>query len=95
VDALRRRYEALHTEHVEALAHRGRHGRWDRVLGQVEQVLEVVDSIRRRWRAERVMRDLVNERITHVQASLELRTLMDRQKGGWLAAGLARRSHRK
>ena len=86
VEGLRRRYEEAHAERLAALTAGGSAGRWDRVLDRVEQVLEVVDSVRRRQWADQVVRDLVDERITHARASIELRALTDRQKGGWLAA---------
>ncbi|HZH78482.1 MAG TPA: hypothetical protein VEY88_20805, partial [Archangium sp.] len=93
VEGLRRRYEELHAGRIAALTGRGGTGRWDTWLDRLEQVLEVVDSVWRRRHAEQVMSDLVDARITHARASVELRVLTDRQKGGWLAAWAHQRRH--
>jgi poly-gamma-glutamate synthase PgsB/CapB len=57
---------------------------WARPL---ERVLDVWDGLWRRRRAESVLQELVDGRISHCGAAGELRKLMDRQKGGWLVKG--------
>jgi hypothetical protein len=47
-------------------------------------VLDVWDGVLRRWRADRMVDDLVAGRASHERAARELRDLMKRQKGGWL-----------
>jgi hypothetical protein len=54
------------------------------LLGRIEEFLDVSDAVRRRKRADRIYRDLENERISGPRAALELRALNRRQKGGWL-----------
>jgi poly-gamma-glutamate synthase PgsB/CapB len=56
----------------------------DRLIRSVEQILDPIDSVRRRRHARRVMKDLVARRISHARAAVELRRLYDREKGGWL-----------
>ncbi|MBI4866867.1 MAG: hypothetical protein HY816_07935 [Candidatus Wallbacteria bacterium] len=60
------------------------------VLEWIEAVIDFLDSRGRRRQADQVMRDLVDARISHEQAVLELRALTYRQKGGWLEKGLAK-----
>ncbi len=66
-----------------ALGAGGRAG--GRLASAAERVLDVWDGVRRRWRADRTTDDLVAGRISHERAARELRELMKRQKGGWLA----------
>jgi hypothetical protein len=50
----------------------------------------VWDGVLRRRRADRVVDELVAGRVSHERAARELRELMKRQKGGWLARILER-----
>ena len=73
--------------HGEALARLGRAdgvplGR--RLLSAIERLLDPLDSLRRRRRAQRVMRDLALGRVSHERAAAEMRALTERGKGGWL-----------
>jgi len=79
-----RRVTAVHDERRRALGRTAGRDAIARLLGRVEAVLDPLDSIRRRRRAGRVMRDLVAQRISHARAAVEMRALYDRQKGGWL-----------
>ncbi|MCU7804584.1 MAG: HEAT repeat domain-containing protein [Candidatus Thiodiazotropha sp. (ex Lucinoma borealis)] len=54
------------------------------VLDGVEAFLDSGDAVRRRKLANRIYRDLQNERISHERAALELQALNKRQKEGWL-----------
>ena len=55
------------------------------LLEIVEGFLEPGDSVRRRKTADRIYRDVVAERISSTRAEVELKSLTQRQKGGWLA----------
>ncbi|HFD12079.1 MAG TPA: hypothetical protein ENJ32_06395 [Crenotrichaceae bacterium] len=57
---------------------------WSSKLSQsIEAFLDAGDAVKRRKRSDQVYQDLVNERISHDRAVLELQTLNKRQKGGW------------
>ncbi|HRY16012.1 MAG TPA: hypothetical protein P5330_09105, partial [Candidatus Competibacteraceae bacterium] len=55
-----------------------------RVADSIEAFLDAGDAIRRRRMANRIYRDLADERISRARAARELRELIRRQKGGWL-----------
>jgi hypothetical protein len=63
----------------------------ERACMVVEKLLEAGDSKWRRLTAEAILRDLVDQRISHERAAAELRDLMKRQKGGWLQKGIEKR----
>ncbi len=63
----------------------------DQLLAFVERLLDAGDSRVRRRQADAILRDLVNERISHERAAARLRELVARQKGGWLKKALQRR----
>lgn len=50
----------------------------------IEDFLDAGDAVKRRKQADLIYRDLVDERISHERAALELQALNKRQKGGWL-----------
>lgn len=88
-DALARvtaRMAALHDEKVRALGEAAKKSLWVRTLERVERWLDPIDSVRRRRRADLVMRELTAGRVSHARAAVELRRLYERQKGGWLAS---------
>lgn len=60
------------------------------VLEAIEAFLDAGDAVRRRKRADRIYRDLADQRISHDRAAVELQALNKRQKGGWLMAGVSR-----
>jgi poly-gamma-glutamate synthase PgsB/CapB len=62
----------------------GRNNWMTRVLMGIEAFLDAGDAIRRRKTADRIYKDLANERISRKRAVLELQALTQRQKGGWL-----------
>jgi len=64
---------------------------YDSVCDLVERLLETGDSKRRRRASDRIVRDLIDERISHERAAFELRELMKRQKGGWLKKSIQTR----
>lgn len=49
----------------------------------MEAFLDAGDAVKRRKRADQIYQDLVDERISHDRAVLELQLLNKRQKGGW------------
>ncbi len=55
----------------------------------IEGFLDAGDAVKRRKFADRIYKDLANQRITHERAALELQKLIKRQKGGWLAKRLS------
>ena len=62
-------------------------GWFARIVSLTEELLDSVDAIRRRRKADRIQADLVTERISRERAALELLKLNKRQKGGWLKTG--------
>lgn len=50
----------------------------------VEKTFDTVDAIRRRYRADAILDALVHREISHENAALEARKLVDREKKGWL-----------
>jgi hypothetical protein len=65
---------------------------WRNVIDSIEAFLDAGDAVRRRKTANRIYRDLVDERISHERAAQELKGLNRRQTGGWLAAWLGIRN---
>ncbi|WP_128891461.1 hypothetical protein [Erythrobacter sp. HKB08] len=59
------------------------------LLDLAEGFLDGGDAIKRRRKADRIYRLLIEERISTPRAALELKKLTSRQKGGWLGAALA------
>ncbi len=51
----------------------------------LESILDAGDAVKRRKRANLIYKDLVNERISHDRAAIELKKLNKRQKGGWFS----------
>jgi gamma-polyglutamate synthase len=78
------RVRAVYDDKRRALAKAERSDVWSRIISQLEALLDPLDSVRRRRRASNVMRDLIAHRISHGRAAKEMRSLYDRQGGGWL-----------
>ena len=76
--------EARHAARRAALVQRARRGRGDALLGWLEGWVDFLDGARRHHRAKQVMRDLVDQRISHARAARAMRELDARAKGGWL-----------
>ncbi|MCH9698046.1 MAG: hypothetical protein K0U68_08090 [Gammaproteobacteria bacterium] len=57
--------------------------RFAKISEAIEAFLDAGDAVKRRKRADQIYQDLVDERISHDRAVLELQTLNKRQKGGW------------
>ncbi len=62
-----------------------------RLLGLVESFQDAADAVKRRKIADRIYKDLVDERIAPQRAAMELQELNKRQKGGWLVSKLKSR----
>jgi poly-gamma-glutamate synthase PgsB/CapB len=59
---------------------------WLAKLNQgIESFLDTGDAVKRRKRADQIYKDLVDERISHDRAALELQAINKRQKGGWFS----------
>lgn len=59
-----------------------------KLLEGVEALLDAGDAVKRRKMADRIYRDLIDERISIERAVIELQGLNKRQKGGWLLGQL-------
>lgn len=56
----------------------------NRGLDLLESFLDAGDAIKRRKKANRIYKDLINKRVGHERAAKELQGITKRQKGGWL-----------
>jgi poly-gamma-glutamate synthase PgsB/CapB len=72
-----------HSERLEQLGEVKKVGPITNILSVIEQVLDTRDSKKRRRKADEIMRDLVEERVSHERSATVLRDLTKRQKGGW------------
>ena len=57
---------------------------WKPLANWLEALLDAGDAVRRRKTADRIYKDLGNQRISAARAAKELKSLTRRQKGGWL-----------
>jgi gamma-polyglutamate synthase len=90
-DRILRKVEPLYQQKREALDRVAKQGKIDRFLGVCEGWLDYLDSIFRRKTARLLWDELVNQRISHGRAELQMRMLVGRQKGGWLSKMLRSR----
>lgn len=60
------------------------------LTGFIESFMDAGESIRRRKASDRIYRDLVDERISHERAAIELQKINKEQKGGWLSGQFGR-----
>lgn len=58
-----------------------------RISQWIESFLDAGDAVKRRKKADQIYQDLIDERISHDRAVLELQALNKRQKGGWFSLG--------
>ncbi|MDQ1257365.1 MAG: hypothetical protein QG656_1969, partial [Candidatus Hydrogenedentes bacterium] len=56
----------------------------------IEAFMDAGDGVRRRKQADRIYRDMVQQRIGYDRAARELQALHHREKGGWLLASILR-----
>jgi hypothetical protein len=57
-----------------------------KLIELIEAFRDAGDAIKRRKQANRIYKDLVDGRISHERAAMELQALNKRQKGGWLVS---------
>ena len=62
----------------------------DRLAALGEGWIDWIDSARRSRMAKSIIDDLVAARISHQRASVEMRKVVGRIKGGWLIKALRR-----
>ena len=92
---IKAKVDAVWTKRKAGLAAAKKTGALDLIAARLEGVLDYLDSVRRSRSAERVSDDLVARRISHQRASLELRGIVGRIKGGWLIKALRAAGARK
>ena len=85
---LAERARETHEAKLGALRHAGGGSGLGKVTRVVEKGFDYLDSVRRRRMSQVLLKDLVDGRISHARASLEMRKLYERQKGGWMQADL-------
>jgi len=72
-------------EQISTTSEKHNSGGWiDKFIGLIEAFSDTGDAVDRRKKANRIYKDMEDERISHAQAALELQALNKRQKGGWL-----------
>jgi poly-gamma-glutamate synthase PgsB/CapB len=90
-ERIRSKLEAVYKARITLLRTQTKRDGFDRVAGVLEGGLDYLDAVLRYRAAQQVMDDLAERRISHGRASLEMRNLVGRQKGGWLAKSLRKR----
>ena len=90
-DRVRSKLEAVYAQRVALLHTQTKRDSLDQVADVLEGAVDYLDSILRHRTSKQIMDDLAERRISHGRAALEMRTLVGRQKGGWLAKSLRRR----
>jgi poly-gamma-glutamate synthase PgsB/CapB len=85
---LAERARETHEARLAALRHAGGGSTLGKVTRVMEKGFDYLDSVRRRKLSQVLLRDLVEGRISHARAALEMRKLYERQKGGWMEADL-------
>jgi hypothetical protein len=90
-ERIRSKLEAVYATRITLLRTQTKRDSFDRVAGVFEGGLDYLDAVLRYRAAREIMDDLAERRISHGRASLEMRTLVGRQKGGWLAKSLRKR----
>ncbi len=90
-DRVRAKLEAVYARRVGLLRTQTKPDSFDQVAGVLEGGVDYLDAVLRYRASKRIMDDLAELRISHGRAALEMRTLVGRQKGGWLAKSLRKR----
>ncbi|MBP8820495.1 MAG: hypothetical protein KBH08_00145 [Brachymonas sp.] len=75
--------EAMRAVHDQLKATRAQ-GWLERLVSSVEGFVDAGDAVRRRRVANQIYVDLISQRISHARAAIELLSLTQQQKGGWL-----------
>ncbi len=87
-ERIRAKLDQCHAERMALLRTQTKRDTLDRVASVFESAIDYLDAVRRYRLSRQIMDDLAARRISHGRASLEMRTLVKRQKGGWLAKSL-------
>lgn len=87
-DRIRNKLDNIYNTRVAKMSAQTKKDNLDRFARVFEGMVDYLDSIRRHNQTKQVMNDLVEKRISHGRAAIEMRQLVARQKGGWLAKGL-------
>lgn len=82
--------EAIWQRRTKALVEQRKAGMADRLAAWGEGWIDWIDSARRSRMAKSIIDDLVDARISHQRASVEMRKVVGRIKGGWLIKALRR-----
>lgn len=90
-DRIRSKLDTVYAQRLALLRTQTKRDAFDRVAGVLEGMVDHLDSIRRYRMSRQIMDDLAERRISHGRAALEMRTLVARQKGGWLAKTMRKR----
>lgn len=85
LNALCERLDALCKTKQALLVSSGKKRHLERVLSQIEPMVDHWDSVRRRRSATRIMDAVFAGRVGQGRASILMRDLVGREKGGWLA----------
>ena len=83
--------EAVWIKRKAALVERKKSGWIERIGRWGEAWVDWIDSARRGRQAAQIVDDLVEQRISHQRAAVEMRSIVGRIKGGWLVKALRRR----
>ncbi|WP_428268476.1 hypothetical protein [Haliangium sp.] len=87
-ERIRTKLDEVYARRMTLLRTQTKQDVFDRVAGVFEGMIDSLDSIGRYRRSRQIMDDLAARRISHGRAALEMRALVARQKGGWLAKSL-------
>lgn len=87
-ERIRNRLDTIYNTRIAGMRAQTKKDNLDRFARVFEGMVDYLDSIRRHNQSKQVMDDLVEKRISHGRAAIEMRQLVARQKGGWLAKGL-------
>ena len=88
---IKAKVEAIWAKRKAALVEQQKAGWLERVAAMGEAWVDWLDSARRGRQAAQIIDDLVDARISHQRAAVEMRKIVGRLKGGWLVKALRRR----
>jgi hypothetical protein len=91
VERVRKKIDAVYAVRKEGLVKQATKDRLSKLFDPIEAWVDYLDAVRRFRESRVIMKDLVDERISHGRAVVEMRDVYGRQKGGWLAKAVRRR----
>jgi poly-gamma-glutamate synthase PgsB/CapB len=89
LQTMKRELESKHLTLLTKLGGSQRVALWARMLGVIEPVFDHLDSVRRRRRADLAMSQFIKGKTSLSATVIDLRDVVARQKGGWLAKDVA------